>query len=115
MRPEDRRFLQHMRDHAREARELSAPIAREEFDRNRLAQHGLTRITQIIGEAAWRVSDELKELHPEIPWKRIEGFRHKVVHEYFGVDYDTVWRVVTEHLPPLIAQLEQMLPENPAD
>jgi uncharacterized protein with HEPN domain len=52
-------------------------------------------LVQVIGEAARRVSRELHDEHPEIPWQNIAGIRHEVVHGYLGVDDDIVWQVVT--------------------
>lgn len=48
--------------------------------------------------------------YPEIPWKAIVGMRHKVVHDYFGVDEDVVWRTVTNELPPLLEKLRPLIP-----
>lgn len=106
---EDRRFLEHMLDHSREARDLAASITRDRFDRDPFAYHSIARVTQIIGEAAYRISRTFKSAHPSIPWGKIEGFRHHLVHDYFAVDYDAVWRVATEHVLILIPQLEQLL------
>jgi uncharacterized protein with HEPN domain len=63
----------------------------------------------VIGEAGQRVSSEFSGGHPEIPWREIVGMRHKVVHDYLGVDEDIVWQVVTEDLPPLITAIEKIL------
>jgi len=65
-------------------------------------------LIQIIGEAATRVSREFTETHPEIPWAEITGMRHKVVHDYLGVDEDIVWQVATVDLPSLVAVLEPL-------
>ena len=61
---------------------------------------------QIIGEACRKLSDDLKRDHSEIPWKQIIGMRHYLVHEYFRVDIDTTWNVVSEELPELRAKIE---------
>ena len=68
-----------------------------------------THLVQVIGEAARQVSRDGTSGHPEIPWQEIVGMRHKVVHDYLGVDEDIVWQVVTEDLPPLLDALEQLL------
>jgi len=70
----------------------------------------LTYLLQIIGEAARRVSVNFQDGHPEIPWKAIIWMRHKVVHDYFGVDFDVVWDTVINELPPLIEKLRSVLP-----
>jgi uncharacterized protein with HEPN domain len=72
-----------------------------------------THLIQIIGEAGRQVSREFTEQHPEIPRADIVGMRHKVVHDYLGVDEDIVWQVVTEDLHTLVAALEPIVPPTP--
>ena len=64
----------------------------------------------MIGEAARQVSREFTASHSEIPWENIVGMRHKVVHDYLGVDEDIVWQVVTEDLLKLVEALEPLVP-----
>ena len=64
---------------------------------------------EIIGEAAWKTSAELELANPNIPWKRIAGMRHILVHEYWEADWDLLWRVVSEELEPLRLQIEKIL------
>jgi uncharacterized protein with HEPN domain len=66
-------------------------------------------IIQIIGEAGRNGSGQFCAEHPEIQWADIVGMRHKVVHDYLGVDEDIVWQVVTEDLPKLVAALEPLV------
>lgn len=72
----------------------------------------LGRLVQNIGEAARRVSPALQDAHPDIPWRNIAGIRHKVVHDYFYVDFDIIWDVVTADLPALVSRLEQIADPN---
>ena len=67
----------------------------------------------MIGEAARQVSRDFTVTHPEVPWENIIGMRHKVVHDYLGVDEDIVWQVVTGDLPKLVASLEPLVPPTP--
>ena len=67
----------------------------------------------MIGKAARQVSREFTVTHPEVPWENIIGMRHKVVHDYLGVDEDIVWQVVTGDLPKLVASLEPLVPPTP--
>ena len=64
---------------------------------NKAVLHSLT----VIGEAANKVSDELKSTHPSIPWRRISGLRNQIVHNYPGIDLELIWQVVTRELPKL--------------
>lgn len=70
---------------------------------------GLVKCVEIVGEAAGRLSADLRARHPEIPWSQINGMRNRLVHEYFDIDYEQVWKALTEELPPLIEQWETIL------
>ena len=76
------------------------------YDADENLRLALTHLIQIIGEAGRQVSREFSDRHPEIPWADIVGMRHKVVHDYLGVDEDIVRQVVTEDLPTLVRALE---------
>ena len=69
------------------------------------------RNIQIIGEAAKRVPQDVKAAHPEIEWMRIIRSQHILVHDYFGVDYEIVWRIIEVHLPPLETAISAMVRE----
>jgi uncharacterized protein with HEPN domain len=71
------------------------------FRADELLQVWVVHHLQIIGEASRKLSDDLKEQHPGILWTKIVGMRHYLVHEYFGVDLDTTWRVIDEELDEL--------------
>ena len=61
---------------------------------------------EIIGEAANRLPAEFKGAHSEIDWKRVRGFRNRIVHDYFGIDYDIVWKIIETTLPGLLEKLK---------
>ena len=65
---------------------------------------------EIVGEGAARISDDTKTAHPRIPWPNIVGFRNWVVHVYFDIDLDVVWKIVNEDVPSLIRELERIVP-----
>lgn len=67
------------------------------------------RNLEIMGEAAKNVAQELKNSHPDIPWKQMTGTRDKIIHEYFGVNWDLVWDIVENELPPLARQIDALL------
>ena len=64
---------------------------------------------EIIGEAANRVPDGFKLDHPEIEWRRMTSLRNRIIHEYFGVDYATVWKIKEENVPELTDYIQQAL------
>jgi uncharacterized protein with HEPN domain len=66
------------------------------------------RNLSVIGEAANRLPQQFKDRHPEVPWHRIVGLRHRIVHDYFDVDLDLVWAIVETELPGLAAQISSI-------
>ena len=98
---------------AREAVEFAAPLTFPEFEDDHLRQLAILKSVEIIGEAASRVSEETKAKHPDIPWPQIIGMRNRLVHTYFAIQLDIVWKVVQDDVPPLIAQLEPLVPPEP--
>ncbi len=74
----------------------------------------LVRLLEIIGEAARGVSAATRESHPGIAWSQMAGMRDRLIHGYFDVNLDIVWDTVSHDLPPLVAQLEQLLPSFPS-
>jgi uncharacterized protein with HEPN domain len=102
--------MRHMLDYAREAVSFSAGRSRQDVDANRMLRHALTHLVEVIGEAARKVTPDGRARFPDIPWETIVATRNRIVHGYDSVDYDVVWRIVTEELPELIAALERALP-----
>jgi uncharacterized protein with HEPN domain len=98
-----------MVDAAREALRSAKEHTRADLDGNRVWALGLVKCVEIIGEAAARISEATKERWPQIPWVEIVAMRNRLVHVYFDVDLDQVWKAVTEDLPPLVGALEKIL------
>ncbi len=88
-----------------------AARGREAFERDDLVQTWIVHHVQVLGEAAAKVSDELQQRHPEIPWARIIAMRNVLVHDYFGIDPEEVWSVVEHDLPDLKRKIEAILQE----
>lgn len=74
-----------------------------------LVVDGVVRNLEIIGEAVKNIPAQVKELHPEIEWKKIAGLRDILAHEYFGIDLDVVWDIIKHKLPILKAQVNRIL------
>jgi uncharacterized protein with HEPN domain len=104
-RHEDGTRLAHMLDHAREAVEMVKGRQREDLDRDRMLNLSLVRLIEIVGEAANRVSKPKQAALPDIPWPEIIGMRNRIVHGYDEVDFDILWAVIRDDLPPLIERL----------
>lgn len=97
---------------AAEKLDEQASKGRDRFDQDEIVQLAIVHLVQIIGEAASRVSDNLRRRHPEVPWRQIVGMRNRVVHSYFEVDLDLLWDVVTVDVPKLRAQLAAISDEE---
>ncbi len=94
-----------MLDHAVEAVDLAKGRTREDLDADRLLNLSLVRLLEIVGEAASRLSAETRDHYPNVPWPDVVGLRNRLIHGYDVVDFDILWDIVNDDLPPLIAQL----------
>lgn len=101
--------LRHMRDHAREAVDLLGSATVEEVIGDRTLQLALTRLVEIIGEAATRVAPQLRSQYPRVAWREAAAMRNKLIHDYDYVDVEVVYHTVRRDLPTLIEQLDEML------
>jgi uncharacterized protein with HEPN domain len=106
---DDTVYLRHMLDAIARIQSYLGDIDRAAFDNNLLLQDGVIRQLEIIGEAAKRVSARLRQQHPDLPWRSMAGMRDKLIHEYFGVDLDAVWKTVQGDLPSLQSRILAIL------
>ena len=72
----------------------------------------LVHLLGIVGEAANYVSADFREQHPHIPWKKMIKLRNRLIHGYFDINLDIVWDTVLEDIPPLVADLEKIIPHE---
>ena len=104
--PEDRIRIQHMMDAARQAIGFAQGKSRKSLDTDPMLARALMHTILEIGEAASRTSEASRSRAPEVPWPQIVGMRNALIHVYWGVDFDRLWKTVTEELPILITMLE---------
>jgi len=101
--------LRHMLDHAREALVMAQGRTRADLDSNRMLNLSLTRLLEILGEAANKVPSDERAKYPQIPWPELVGLRNRLIHGYDQVDLDILWQIVTQDLPPLVAELDKIV------
>ncbi len=106
---EDTVRLRHILDAAQEALGFVKDRRRDDFEKDRILVLALIKEVEIIGEAASRISAGMKARHPQIPWAMITGMRNHLIHVYFDIDFDLLWKTITEDLPPLASEIEKVL------
>jgi len=100
--------IKHMIDAANEALSFVKGKKRSDLDCNRQLTLSLIKEIEMIGEAASTISDSFKKNHSEGVWDLIIGARNRLIHGYFDVDLDIIWKTVTENLPELVKQLKEI-------
>lgn len=101
--------LRHMLDAAREAISFAQNRTRSDLENNRMLTLSLVKCIEIIGEAASRITTQRQNELPQIPWAQITGMRNRLIHGYFDIKLDLVWDTINQDLPPLIAELENII------
>ncbi|MBK7377959.1 MAG: DUF86 domain-containing protein [Ignavibacteriales bacterium] len=101
-----------MIDAAEEALSFVEDVTDKDFSRNRMLILSVIKDIEIIGEAASKISVEIKSHYPEIPWLDIVGMRNRLIHGYFDVNIKLVWNTTQHNLPPLIKSLKELMNED---
>lgn len=113
---DDKTRLSHIKEAAQKIIKYTDEKTQSDFENDEVLQLAIVRLIEIVGEAAARLSNDLKVNNEEIPWQAIIGMRNRLVHAYFAIDYDVVWQTVQEAIPELLTKIEALeLPDNEAD
>ena len=105
-------YLRHMCEEAVYLMMQAETVGEGEFFTNETLKRAFVRSLEIIGEAARQVPAIIRERHPQVEWRAMGDMRNRLIHDYFGVDYDIVWDVVTNKIPLLHQQLEEILQQE---
>jgi uncharacterized protein with HEPN domain len=112
MPPEDRIRVLHMIEATETALGFVTARQRADLNSDQMLLFALVRAIEVIGEAAGRVSETTREAAAEIPWSLIVSMRNRLIHAYFDVDNDVVWKTVAEELPVLLPKLRALVSER---
>lgn len=107
----DKGRIEHMLEMARSLAESQRRHSFEEVVNDKILFYGLTKMVEIIGEAAYKLSRDFIGAHPELPWKEMIGMRHVLVHGYYQITPEDLWDVIQNDIPSLIPTLEKFLSE----
>jgi len=111
---EDRLLLDYLNDileSITDIREFTAGMTKENFYADRKTIKAVVRSLEVIGEAAGKIPQDVRNKYPEIPWEEIVGMRNRLIHEYFGVDLDIVWQTIEEDLESLDKTVKRIVSE----
>jgi uncharacterized protein with HEPN domain len=106
---ESRDYLRHILAETDYLIQTSRSVTAEAFTRDETLRRAFVRSLEVIGEATKKIPEEVRVRHPEVEWSGTARMRDRLIHGYFGVDYELVWDVVTRKVPKLKAQIEQIL------
>lgn len=109
MKRDDSVYIRHIADAIDRIEKYTGNVDEKTFLTNSLIQDAVIRQLEIMGEAAKRLSPELRQMNAEIPWQDVAGMRDKLIHGYFGVEISQVWLTVTGDIPTLKAKILTIL------
>lgn len=105
----DQDFLRDILEAIQRVGEYTAGMSVGQFMADRKTQDAVVRNLEVIGEAAKKLSDELRAAQANLPWKDLADVRDKLIHHYFGINHETVWTIARDELPGLLPQIEAVL------
>jgi uncharacterized protein with HEPN domain len=108
MKREIRDYISDILESIKDVSDFTLNMDFKDFTNDRKTINAVIRSLEIIGEAAKKIPDDLKNKYPDKPWKQMAGMRDKLIHEYHGVDLEIVWKVIKDELPPLEKQIHEI-------
>jgi uncharacterized protein with HEPN domain len=112
MSPSAREYLQHILDETTYIMMSSTSLDRKKFVQDETLKRAYVRSIEVIGEAVKQLPDGLRQKYDVIEWRAMAGMRDRLIHNYFGVDYDIVWDVVANKIPTLDAEIRLILKQE---
>ena len=112
MNHDDSVYIKHILDAIKDIEQSTKGLSKEKLQNSKDVKDACVRRLEVIGEAVKNISQKTKADYPLIEWKKIAGLRDILIHEYFGIDLGNVWKVVTEDIPALKKNIDQILKEK---
>lgn len=105
-------FIEHIRENIGAIEDFSRGISKKDLLADKQKQYAIIRAIEIIGESAKNLPESFIKKYSKISWKEIVGTRDKLIHHYFGIDSDMIWKIIREDIPELKEQIENILREE---
>lgn len=105
-------YIGHIQDAIKKIEDYAGKTSHEAFLKNDWDQDAVIRNLEIIGEALNHIDPQVREVHPTIPWRKIIALRNTLIHAYFGVDLELVWKIVEKDIPELKREIKVFVNER---
>ena len=102
-------YLKHIRDECEYLVEMSKGLYYEKFVDDETLKRAFVRSLEIIGEATKKIPEDFKQKYTHVNWREMAGMRDVLIHGYFGIDYNIVWDVVVDYIPPLLESMNEII------
>lgn len=101
-------YIDDMIDFSEKVLAYTEGMGQRSFTASGLTHDAVLRNLELIGEAATRIPEEVRQTHPEIPWRMIIATRNRLTHAYLGIDDDIIWSIIKDDIPPLLEALNEL-------
>ena len=101
-------FIEHILENIKIIEQFSKNLSKKEIERDKQKQYAIIRAIEVIGEAVKNLPENFVQKYPNVNWKQIGGTRDKLIHHYFGVDLDSIWKIITYDIPLLKKQVKEI-------
>lgn len=105
-------YLCDILDNAKKASDFMKGMSEDDFLRDEKTVFAVIRALEVVGEAAKKIPDEVKNKYPDIPWREMTSIRDKLIHDYFGVNFAVIWKTVSEDIPKLIPLMKWVIEDQ---